>query len=694
MLIMQAMEPRILKSFVGGVWQAGTTQQEVLLHAALGHPHAVLAGAADDIAEAVVWARQSGGPALRRQSFHARARMVKALAKYLDEHAARLSGDSLAAGATGRDGKLDIQGGIRTMQAVASAAVPALPDQTVLQRGQRGGPVQRILTPRPGVAVQITCYDTPVRDALDRITPALIAGMPCILRPARETAFLAEALVRLIEQSQLLPPGALQLVHASAEEVLEQLGRGDTVAFSGPREMERRLRSHPAVVSGRVAFRACTSGLSAAILGADALPGSAAQGLFLRGVVEEITVNAGQRRGAVRRILVPRGLEEQVTAALAAELRALPVGLPDDPSSRMGALVSLRRREEARSRLAALSAECEAAAGTLEDVRLHSGDAERGAFLNPVLLRCRDPQQAEAVHRVCVRGPAATVIAYDSLCDAFALAARAPCSLGAVMYSDDAAAAREAAVCLAAAGGTVRIRGGALSGSGQDAGLLLAPGTPGAPGAAPDLDTLLDPYLTATDLDGPPQLVSALTGQWIEGAPAQEGTHPFRKPLSELCPGDCFVTPAREITQDDVEQFAHLTGDRFYAHMDEEAARLHPFFGRRVAHGQLVVAFANGLYVDPDPGPVLANIGTDNLRFHAPVYFGDRLHVRLTCKRISPASAAGHGEVCWDCRVLNGAGRCVASFDLLTLVAAEWPHQRAVEPLPETKKTDQKDLVS
>ncbi|MFW8634786.1 phenylacetic acid degradation bifunctional protein PaaZ [Cribrihabitans pelagius] len=688
---MQQMEPRILKSFVGGTWQAGSAQQEVLLHAALGHPHAVLAGAAEDIAEAVQWARKSGGPALRRQSFHARARMVKALARFLQQHGARLYGDSLAAGATGRDGRLDIEGGIQTMQAVASAAVRALPDQPVLQREERGGAVQRILTPLPGVAVQITCYDSPVRDALDRITPALIAGVACILRPARDTAFLAEALVRLIEQSQLLPLGALQLVHAPAEDVLAQLGRGDTVTFSGPRAVARRLRSHQAVVSGRVTFQACASGLSAAILGADALPGTAAQTLFLRDVVEEITVNAGQRRGAVRRILVPRGLEEQITAALAAELHALPVGLPGDPHSRMGALVSLRQRNEVRSRISALSGECEIAAGAPGDVRLHSGDAERGAFLNPVLLRCRDPQQAEAVHRICVRGPAATMIAYDSLCDAFALAARAPCARGAAMYSDDAAAAREAAVCLAAAGGTVRIRGGTPPDGERDAGLLMAAGDPGA---APDLDALLDPYLTATDLDGPPQLLAALTGQWIEGAPAQEGTHPFRKPLSELCTGDRFVTPAREITREDVEQFAHLTGDIFYAHMDEEAARAHPFFGRRVAHGQLVVAFANGLYVDPGPGPVLANTGTDNLRFHAPVYFGDRLHVRLTCKRISPASGAGHGEVRWDCRVLNGAGRCVASFDLLTLVAAHWPPQPPADPLPETPKTDHKDLVT
>ena len=306
-------------------------------------------------------------------------------------------------------------------------------------------------------------------------------------------------------------------------------------------------------------------------------------------------------------------------------------------------------------------------------LRLRSGDPSRGAFLHPVLLRCHHPMEAQDTHQLCVRGPTATILAYDDLCEALALASKNPGSCGAAVFTEDAATAQHAAACLAAFGGAIRIRSTAAAADPADG---PADGTEAACPALPqeqDVLELMRPFLRATALKGPPQLLTAVTGQWIEGAAADTGEHPFRKPLSRLRPGDQLITRAREITLEEVEQFAHLTGDVFYAHMDDTAARAHPFFSRRVAHGQLVVAFANGLFVDPEPGPMLANMGSDNLRFHLPVYFGDRLHVRLTCKRVSPPSGAGFGEVTWDCAVFANDGQLAASYDLLTLVAVQWP---------------------
>jgi oxepin-CoA hydrolase/3-oxo-5,6-dehydrosuberyl-CoA semialdehyde dehydrogenase len=676
---------RRLESYVSGAWRAGQGEAKPLAHAATGEVHALISSDGLDFAGALDWGRRTGGTALRRHTLHERALMLKAIGQALMAGKDEFYAESLATGATPRDAWPDIDGGIGTMLTFASKARRELPNAHVLPEGpvemlSRDGSFvgQHILTPLEGVAVHINAFNFPVWGMLEKIAPALIAGVPCVVKPASQTAYLTELVVRRILEMQILPDGALQLICGGVGDLLDHVTGQDAVTFTGSAQTGQKLRTHPAVVQNSVRFTMEADSLNAAILGPDAGPGTPEFDLFVKEVAREMTAKAGQKCTAIRRVLVPAAHEGAVIDALRATLDRTAVGLPDDAQTRMGALVSLGEREGVRARIREIAAEAEIVCGTPDEVRLSSGDAARGAFLNPVLLRCADPFTARAPHEIEAFGPVATVMAYDGVEEAVALAKLGKGSLVSSVFTNDTGVAAEMVRGVAAFHGRIMLgnRDSAKSSTGHGAPLApLVHGGPGRAGGGEEMGGMrgVKHFMMRSAIQGTPRLLAAVTGEWVPGAPAQQDIHPFRKSLADLRIGDQIVTDRREITEADVEHFAHFTGDTFYAHMDREAARANPFFEDRVAHGYLIASFAAGLFVMPEPGPVLANYGVDHLRFLAPVYFGDSLQVRLTCKQITPRDGTVYGEVRWDCCVTNQNQEVVAQYDVLTMVAKTWP---------------------
>jgi oxepin-CoA hydrolase / 3-oxo-5,6-dehydrosuberyl-CoA semialdehyde dehydrogenase len=676
--------PIRLKSYICGEWKAGARDGSELRDAGTGEVVALIDASGIDMAAALEHGRKAGA-ALRAMSFHERALMLKELGQKLMAQKDDFHALSLATGATPRDGWVDIEGGIGTALGYASKARRELPNTRVLTEGdvealaKDGSFVgQHILTPLQGVAVHINAYNFPCWGMLEKLAPTLIAGMPAIVKPASQTAYLTELMVRRIIDSGILPEGALQLICGSVGDLLDHVTGQDVVTFTGSATTGRKLRTHPAIVENSTRFTMEADSLNACILGPDAAPGTPEFDLFIREVAQEMTVKAGQKCTAIRRAFVPRAQVQAVRDALAERLAKLPAGLPGDEKTRMGALSSLDQREEVRARIRDLQAEGQIVIGDPSRVTTATGDPDRGAFLNPVVLYCDRPGEAKAVHDVEAFGPVSTLMPYDDLDEAVALTHRGKGSLVASVFTDDPRVAEAAVLGIAPFHGRVLIgnRASAKTSTGHGSPLyMLVHGGPGRAGGGEELGGTrgVKHFMQRTAVQGAPRLLSAVTGRWTDGAETRADIHPFRKSLEELRIGDQLITEKRAVTLDDIEHFARFTGDTFYAHMDEDAARANPFFEGRVAHGYLIVSFAAGLFVQPDPGPVLANYGVDNLRFLTPVNPGDTLGVRLTCKEINPREGADYGEVRWDCRVTNQNEETVAQYDVLTMVAKTWP---------------------
>jgi oxepin-CoA hydrolase/3-oxo-5,6-dehydrosuberyl-CoA semialdehyde dehydrogenase len=677
-----ADRPRRLESYVGGVWTRGAKEGVALLNAATGAPVALIDSTGIDFAAALAYGRETAGLALRRMSFHERALMLKALAQALMERKEEFYALSTATGATRSDSWIDIEGGIGTLFSYASKGRRELPNTRVLVDGDVEAlsrddtfSAQHILTPLQGVAVHINAFNFPCWGMLEKLAPTLLAGMPAIVKPASQTAYLTELMVRRIVEAGLLPEGAVQLICGSVGDLLDHVDGQDVVTFTGSAATGRRLKTHPAVVANSVRFTMEADSLNAAVLGLDAAPGTEEFDLFVKEVAREMTAKAGQKCTAIRRVIAPRAHCDALIAALDERLAKVSLGNPADENVRMGPLASLGQRDEVRARIRDLGVDAEVVVGDPASPRIVSGDADAGAFLNPVLLYCGKPGAARAVHDVEAFGPVSTVMPYDTAEEAVELVQRGKGSLVTSVFTNDPEIAQELVIGMAPFHGRVMIgnRLSAKSSTGHGSPLPgLVHGGPGRAGGGEELGGMrgVRHYMQRTAVQGAPGLLAAVTGRWVEGAPAgTDGEHPFRKSLAELRIGDQLVTASRTVTLEDIEHFADFTGDTFYAHMDEEAARANPFFDGRVAHGYLIVSFAAGLFVDPAPGPVLANYGVDNLRFLTPVYPGDTLQVRLTCKEINPRANAEYGEVRWDCRVTNQTGATVAQYDVLTMVA-------------------------
>ena len=673
----------MLRSYTGGSWRAGDGDGVPLHDAVTGEPIARVSSAGIDMAAALDYGRRTGGPALRELTFHQRASLLKALASFLREHREELYALSARAGATRGDAKFDVDGGIAVLNAYASRGRRELPNDTVYVDGaveplSKGGTFagQHIATSRRGVAVQINAFNFPVWGPLEKLAPAFLAGVPSLIKPASQTAYLTAKLVELIVAAGLLPEGSVQLVCGSPGDLLDHLTGQDLVSFTGSAATAQRLRAHPAVVRHAVPFNAEADSLNCSILGPDATAGTAEFDLYVDQLVTEMTVKAGQKCTAIRRALVPAALLDQVTAAAVDRLGQVTVGNPADPQVRMGALASLEQREEVRRSLKALQSAGAIVFGDPEHVEVTGADAERGAFLSPVLLRAGDPDRAEP-HEVEAFGPVATLLPYQATEQAIELAARGQGSLAGSVVTGDPDFAREVVLGVAPWHGRLLVldAADAKESTGHGSPLPgLVHGGPGRAGGGEELAGIRGVlhYMQRTAVQASPAMLTAVTGRWVPGAPRSEGIHPFRKPLSGLRVGDTVVAGPRTVSRADIDHFAEFTGDTFYAHTDEEAAAANPLFGGIVAHGYLVVSLAAGLFVAPEPGPVLANYGLENLRFLTPVKPGDELTVTLTAKQITPRDNADYGEVRWDADVTNGRGESVAKYDVLTLVAKEW----------------------
>ena len=672
----------VLRSYVSGQWTAPPDGRPVR-DAVTGEEVARISSDGIDLGAALDYGRRVGGPALRALTFHERAALAKAVGGMLREHRDELYALSARTGATLGDSKFDVDGGIGVLLSYASQARRELPNDTVYAEGAveplgRGGQFtgQHILTPRLGVAVQVNAFNFPVWGPLEKMAPALIAGVPTLVKPASQTAYVTARLVELIIESGILPDGSLQLLCGSAGDLLDHLGEQDLLGFTGSASTARQLRAHPNVVARAVRFNAEADSLNCSILGPDAAPGTPEFDLYVRQLVTEMTVKAGQKCTAIRRAFVPAGQLDAVIDAVRARLEKIVIGNPADDTVRMGALASLEQREEVRRSLKALESAGRLVFGDPEHVQVVGADADRGAFISPLLVRCDDASRAEP-HEVEAFGPVSTVMGYTGTDEVIELAARGRGSLAGSVVTGDAGFARRVVLGLAPWHGRILVldQDDAKESTGHGSPLpMLVHGGPGRAGGGEEMGGIRGVlhHMQRTAVQASPRMLGAVTGRWVKGAPRGTGdAHPFTKSLAELRVGDTVTGGPRVVTLADIEHFAEFTGDTFYAHMDEQAAAANPFFDGRVAHGYLVLSFAAGLFVQPDPGPVLANYGLDNLRFLTPVYPGDELTVTLTCKQISPR-AGDYGEVRWDAEVTKQDGSVAVTYDVLTMVAKEW----------------------
>jgi oxepin-CoA hydrolase/3-oxo-5,6-dehydrosuberyl-CoA semialdehyde dehydrogenase len=672
-----------LRSFVQGEWYSPSAKGRPLHDAVTGEEIARISSDGIDMASMLEYGRGVGGPALRKLTFHERALLLKGLAAFLNERRDVLHNLSLKTGATRGDAKFDVDGGIGVLFAYSSKGRRELPNLPFFVEGDpeplgKGGTFlgQHICTPAMGVAVQINAFNFPVWGPLEKFAPAFLAGVPSVIKPASQTAYLTARLVELIDESQILPAGSVQLVCGDVGDMLDHLTEQDQVSFTGSATTAEKLRTHPTISSRAVRFNAEADSLNCSILGTDVTPGDPLFDLYVKQLVNEMTVKAGQKCTAIRRALIPGGVVAEVLEAVSDRLAKVRVGNPASEDVRMGALASLEQREEFRQSLIPLQDAGELVFGENGNLDLVDADAERGAFVSPVLLCCDDPSRPEP-HEVEAFGPVSTVIPYGSAEQAIELAGRGRGSLAGSIVTADPEFARGVVLGLAPWHGRILVlnESDAEESTGHGSPLpALVHGGPGRAGGGEEMGGIRGVlhHMRRTAIQADPDVLTAVTDRWVSGAQRREDeVHPFRKYLEELQIGDTIVAGPRRVTEEDVEHFAEFTGDNFYAHLDEEAAAANPFFGERVAHGYLVLSFAAGLFVDPDPGPVLANIGLDNLSFLAPVKFGDELTVTLTVKQLTPRAGADYGEVRSDADVTNQDGQSVAKYELLTLVAKQ-----------------------
>ncbi|QNG37971.1 phenylacetic acid degradation bifunctional protein PaaZ [Geodermatophilaceae bacterium NBWT11] len=679
----------LLESYAAGAWWSSADEGTPLPDAVTGETVARISSRGLDVAGMVAHARTVGSPALRELTFHQRAGLLKAVALQLMARKEEFYVLSHRTGATDGDNAVDIDGGFGTVLSYASTGRRELPDDTLVldgpptPLGRRGTFLgQHVYTSLTGVAVQVNAFNFPVWGMLEKLAPAFLAGMPTIVKPASQTAYLTEAVFRAMVETGLLPEGSVQLLAGSASGLLDHLDGQDLVGFTGSATTAALLRSHRAVTERAVRFNAEADSLNCSVLGPDAGPDTPEFDLFVRGLVTEMTVKAGQKCTAIRRAIVPREHVDAVVEATRAALEQVVVGAPGGDGVTMGALASRDQRDEVLRAVDRLRTHAELVVGDPTDFTVTGADRDRGAFLPPMLLRCDDAGAPEP-HDVEAFGPVSTVLSYSDLDDAIALARRGQGSLVASLVTHDPAVARAFVLGAGSAHGRVHVldRDDARESTGHGSPLpVLVHGGPGRAGGGEELGGVRGVlhHMQRTAVQGSPDLLTGVGRRWVAGAArSEDGVHPFRKSLAELRIGDSVTAGPREITLEDVEHFAAFTGDTFYAHMDEEAARANPLFGGRVAHGYLVLSWAAGLFVDPDPGPVLANYGLDSLRLLTPVKPGDSVTVTLTAKQITPRGGADHGEVRWDAVVVNSAGDPVATYDVLTMVAKQWPPAEA-----------------
>ncbi|WP_170524723.1 phenylacetic acid degradation bifunctional protein PaaZ [Ruegeria arenilitoris] len=675
------MSLKQISSFAAGRWVAPGAGARTIASAITGAPFATAGNDTLDVQAMLAHARDVGGPALRRLTFHERAKMLKALAQALSERKQALYDLSFETGATQKDHLIDIDGGIGTMFVFASKGRREMPDGHVYLDGDveqlsRNGTFlgQHVCTPLQGVAVHINAFNFPVWGMLEKLAPTLLAGVPAIVKPATNSCYVTELAVRIMLDSGILPDGALQLVSGGLGDVLDHLTCQDVVSFTGSADTAMKLRQNPVIVTNSVRFVAEQDSLNASILGPDAAPDTPEFDLFVKEVVREMTTKAGQKCTAIRRIIAPQAQVQPLIAAISAKLAQTTIGDPRLDGTRMGALVSNGQKADVLAKARLIGQEAERVFGDPDAFEVVGADAEKGAFVPPMLFHCADPDAARHVHDTEAFGPVSTIMGYRDLDHAIALANRGQGSLVTSLITHDPEVARQVVMGAAAFNGRIYIndRDSMQESTGHGSPLPhMVHGGPGRAGGGEEMGGVrgVKHYMQRTALQGSPRMLATIGRKWIPGAPEIQGpAHPFTRKFTDLQIGETLHTAPRTITLDDIEHFAHFTGDTFYAHMDEDAAARNPFFPGRVAHGYLLLSFAAGLFVEPNEGPVLANTGLDGLRFMKPVVAGDSIKVRLTVKQ-KTRRTDDYGEVRWHVTLTNQDDEKVAEYELLTMNA-------------------------
>jgi len=674
----------ILQSFIGERW-IGQQAAQALRSAVNGQTVAHTHEEALDFAEAIQHARRQGQQSLLALDFQQRARCLKALALYLLEHKERLYQISHHTGATRADSWIDIEGGAGTLFAYAGLGGRELPSGNLIHEGPaiplgKAGHFAgtHILVPRGGLAVHINAFNFPIWGMLEKFAPSFLAAMPCIIKPATATSYVTAAAVRLLHESGLLPAGSLQLIIGGTGDLLDQLHGQDVVTFTGSADTAAKLRVNPNLIRRSVPFNAEADSLNCAILAPDVTPDDEEFDLFVKEVAREMTVKAGQKCTAIRRAIVPARHLDAVAERLRARLARIVVGDPALEGVKMGALASHAQQADVAERLQALLESSELLFGARDGFEPRGEGVQQGAFFAPTLLRSRDPHAPGGAHDIEAFGPVSTLMGYEDLDEALALAARGQGSLVASLVTRDPQVAARLVPGMAALHGRLHLldRESAAESTGHGSPLpLLKHGGPGRAGGGEELGGLraVKHYLQRAAVQGSPTMLMGVTGEYVRGAAVIETeVHPFRRHFEDLRIGESLLTHRRTVTEADLVNFGCLSGDHFYMHFDELAAKQSQF-GKRIAHGYFVLSAAAGLFVSPGVGPVLANYGLDSLRFVAPVGIGDTIRARLTCKRkIDQGKASPLGEpqgvVAWDVEVTNQDDVLVASYDILTLV--------------------------
>jgi oxepin-CoA hydrolase/3-oxo-5,6-dehydrosuberyl-CoA semialdehyde dehydrogenase len=637
-----------LGNYISGAWIKGDGDGQLLYNAVTGDPLVAASSKGIDFKAALEYGRKTGNPALRKMTFHQRGNMLKALALHLRNHLELFYKISYQTGATKADSWVDIEGGIGNLFANASLR-RKFPDERFCIDGDSHNLSKNstfmgthILVPKEGVAVHINAFNFPVWGMLEKIAVNLLAGMPCIVKPATVTSYLTEAVVKEIIASKILPEGSLQLICGSAGDLLDHVQSQDVVTFTGSASTGQLLKKSAAILENNVPFNMEADSLNCIVLGEDVEPSKPEWDIFIKEIRKEMTLKAGQRCTGIRRIFVPQNKMEEVWKALGTSLSQTVIGNPLNEKVRMGSLAGQTQRNEVREQVQKLLASSQIVYGSLDSVNVVDADAEKGAFISPVLLMNDQPFAAKEAHEVEAFGPVSTIMPYKHMDEAIELSKLGKGSLVSTIVTADYKQAKEYVVGAASHHGRILVLNDecAKENTGHGSPLpLLVHGGPGRAGGGEEMGGIrgVKHYLQRTALQGSPTTITAITNVYQQNAKGKDpGKHPFKKYFEELEIGDQIITEKRVITSEDIDRFADLSGDHFYAHIKTTDFN-GTMFEQQVAHGYFIMSLAAGLFVDSyDKNPVLLNYGIDELRFTKPVYPGAEIHIRFTCKEKLP----------------------------------------------------------
>ena len=683
-----------LQNYVHGEWISGEGDGASIYNAVSGELIHYASTKGIDFTKILNYGRKVGNPALRKMTFQQRGNMLKKLALYLTKRKKSYYQISYMTGATKGDSWIDIEGGFGNLFANASLR-RNFPNQSFHVDGEgidlsRGGQFMghHIMVPKRGVAVHINAYNFPIWGMLEKCAVNWMAGMPAVVKPATATSYLTEAVVKDIIESKILPEGALQLICGSARGILDSVESQDVVTFTGSATTGRMLKSHERIISEAVPFNMEADSLNCSVLGMSSVPGTPEFDLFIKEVRREMTVKCGQKCTAIRRIMVPENLVEDVQIALGKALSKVTIGDPKVKGVRMGALASKDQVKEVRERVAELTATAELVFGDPSQVELMEADADKGAFLSPMLLLEKNPFKNTAVHDVEAFGPVSTIMPYSTTDEAIELAQMGKGSLVSSIATSDDDEARNFVLGAATHHGRILVinRDSAKQSTGHGSPLpYLTHGGPGRAGGGEEMGGMrgIKHYLQRCAIQGSPTTISHITGVFQPNAKYKESpAHPFSYYFEEIQPGMSLKTHKRTITDTDIINFANITWDHFYAHTDITSLD-GSIFEKRTAHGYFLLAAAAGLFVKPDQGPVGANYGLDECRFLRPIYHNDTVYVRLTCKEKVERDTKGEnlpaGVVKWYMEMFDSDDELVAMATILTLVQKKSPFLEMTE---------------